>query len=170
MFLASSNILDICTKCEVRTSYRSDHSPVELEIMLNKFSCGKGIWKFNNSLLENPDYLELVNKVIDEEKFKYAIPLYAMEYLKNQSNEIQMTIDPDTFLEMLVLRIRGETVKFATHEKQNRQKLEATLIKDIEFLESSETMGSSSMDLLEDKKQELENIRKIRMKGKAVRS
>ena len=66
MFLASNNISDICSKCNIRTSYRSDHSAIELEIILNKFSCGKGVWKFNNSLLENPNYLELVNKLIEE--------------------------------------------------------------------------------------------------------
>ena len=170
MFLASSNILDICNNCDIKTSYRSDHSAVELEIILNKFSCGKGIWKFNNSLLENPEYLALVNKLIEEEKQKYAVPIYTIEYIRNNYSDIQLTIDPDTFLEVLVLRIRGESIKFATHEKQKRSKLESNLINDIKILESSETLHASNMDLLEDKKQELENIRKVKMKGKSVRS
>ena len=71
-FLASSNILDIVKSCDVKLSYRSDHSMVELELILNRFISGKGIWKFNNSLLFIETYVELVNKIINEEKLKYA--------------------------------------------------------------------------------------------------
>ena len=62
MFIASSTILDIINKYERRLSYRSDDSIIELEILLNKFNHGKGVWKFNNSLLENTKYLNLINK------------------------------------------------------------------------------------------------------------
>ena len=67
LFLASSNILDITNNCEIRISYRSDHSVIELDLMLNQFSHDKGLWKFNNSLLECPHYLNLINNVIKEE-------------------------------------------------------------------------------------------------------
>ena len=36
LFLASSNILDITNTCEIRASYRSDHSTIELEMKINK--------------------------------------------------------------------------------------------------------------------------------------
>ena len=118
MFIASSTILDIINKCEIRLSYRSDHSITELEILLNTFNHGKGVWKFNNSLLEDTKYLNLINKIIVEEKQKYAIPLYSVEFLNENYSDIQFTIDNDVFLEMLLLRIRGETIKFATFEKK----------------------------------------------------
>ena len=41
LFLASSNILDITNTCEIRASYRSDHSTIELEMKINKFLQGK---------------------------------------------------------------------------------------------------------------------------------
>ena len=50
-FLASKNILDIVKSCQINPGYRSDHSILRLDIMLNRFECGKGVWKFNNSLL-----------------------------------------------------------------------------------------------------------------------
>ena len=80
MFLASSNILDITNTCEIRASYRSDHSTIELEMKINKFLQGKGLWKFNNSLLECPEYVDLVNGIIVEEKLKYAVPLYNLDF------------------------------------------------------------------------------------------
>ena len=170
MFIASSTILDIINKCEIRLSYRSDHSITELEKLLNKFNHGKGVWKFNNSLLENTKYLNLINKIIVEEKQKYAIPLYSVEFLNENYSDIQFTIDNDVFLEMLLLRIRGETIKFATFEKEKHVHLENTLIKDIETLEASEQLQSSNTELLHDKRQELMALRKVKLKGNSVRS
>ena len=81
--------------------YRSDHSIVEIHIVISKFKIGKGIWKFNKSLLK--DYLELVNKIIQEEKSKYALPVYLAEYVKNENENIKFNIDDDDFLEMIFL-------------------------------------------------------------------
>ena len=94
-FLASSNILDIVKSCHVKLSYRSDHSMVELELILNHFISWKGIWKFNNSLLFIPTYVELVNKIINEEKLKYAVPVYNPNQIINTSDKIEMTIEDD---------------------------------------------------------------------------
>ena len=62
-FLVSTSILDIVKKCDININYRSDHSTIELQLLLNNFIRGKGFWKFNNSLLENPNYLNLVNNI-----------------------------------------------------------------------------------------------------------
>ena len=34
-------------------NYRSDHSSVVLSLEINEFKNGKGLWKFNNSLLKD---------------------------------------------------------------------------------------------------------------------
>ena len=81
---------------------------------MNNFEIGKGIWKLNVSLLKNIDYINLINNVIEEEKHKYALPVYNPDYLKNTYKNMTFTIDPDLFLEMLYLRIRGETIKFGS--------------------------------------------------------
>ena len=85
---------------------------------ISKFACSNGVWKFNNSLLKSQDYLNPINKVIEEEKYKYAVPMYDLDYLKNNSTNIEMIIDQDLFLEMLLLRIRGETIKFGSMKKK----------------------------------------------------
>ena len=63
-----------------------------------------------------------------------------------------MSIEDDIFLEMLLLRIRGESIKFASHEKKTKTQWGNSLKTDIEELESSETLPASSMELLQDKK------------------
>ena len=68
---------------------------IELDLTINKFLQGKGLWKFNNSLLECPEYVNLINRIIGEEKLKYAIPVYNLHYLKNVFTNFEMTIDHD---------------------------------------------------------------------------
>ena len=52
-FLINTSMVEIVMKSNIKTSYRSDHSVIELQFLLNKFSLGKGVWKFNNSLLKH---------------------------------------------------------------------------------------------------------------------
>ena len=117
-FLANTSMTDIIDKCSINPGYHSDHSILELQISINTFKQGKGLWKFNNSLLKDENYLELVNNLIQEEKINYALPVYDLDFLKANDN-IKMSIDSDQFLEVLFLRIQGETIKFATNKKSN---------------------------------------------------
>ena len=162
-FFISHCFSDLVTKCEIKSSYRSDHSSIEMHFALSKFRMGKGVWKMNNSLLYNKEYLEIINNAIEDEKFKYAIPIYNLEHIKEFSN-IQFTIQPETILEMLFMRIRGETIKYSSLRKKEYEKKEKSLLKDIETLETMEDFCAMGSDLLEDKKQQLEILRKEKVK------
>ena len=96
-FLATTQMTDVIADCNIKSSYRSDHSIIELKICISKFNHGKRVWKMNNTLLKNKDYLDLINKVITEEKFKYALPIYSFEYI-NTNDDIQLTLESVLFL------------------------------------------------------------------------
>ena len=78
---------------KIQSSYRSDHSVLELNISLHNFKVGKGIWNFNNSLLKNKDYLDTINQCIEDEKMKYAVPIYNLDYLMNNQDTVELTIE-----------------------------------------------------------------------------
>ena len=42
----------------------SDHCPIILQLKLNDFILGRGLWKFNNSILYEMDYVEIVKETI----------------------------------------------------------------------------------------------------------
>ena len=168
-FVISASMADIISKCDIKPGYRSDHSIIEIQIRINPFVRGKGIWKFNNSLLYEKDYLTLINETILEEKTKYAAPVYNPDFIKLSDN-LQYTISDDLFLETLLLRVRGETIKFSSNRKKKQDKLEKDLLKDIESLENNENTFTESSDLLEDKKSELEDLRKAKVKGHMART
>ena len=120
--LVNDTFSDIVSKTDIKPGYRSDHSIVILEILINEFTRGKGTYKFNTSLLTNKDYIELVHNVIQDEKLKYAPLVYNLDFLNNPVQVIEPTIGYNNFLEMLLLRIRGETLRFSSILKKKEYK------------------------------------------------
>ena len=55
------------------SGYRTDHSGTILKLKFNNNERGKGYWKFNNSLLKDNEYIQIVKKAIEEVKNTYKI-------------------------------------------------------------------------------------------------
>ena len=107
--------------CNIKPGYRTDHSIVELDIQLCKFARGKGIWKFNCALLKDQEYIEMVNSLINQIKAENCALVYKFDNLPNISDQdLCLRVSHSQFLEILLLQIRGETVKYGTHTKRNR--------------------------------------------------
>ena len=70
-----------------------------------------------------------INKIIQEELLKYAVPVYSIQHIKENPTSISLILDDEMFLEVLLPRIRGETIKFASHLKREIDKNEKTIIK-----------------------------------------
>ena len=124
----------------------------------------------NNSLLKKNDYINSINKIIEEEIMKFALPVYDINFLKSRSGNIYFKIDSDFFLGLLFLRITGETIKFASVLKKQTNNREKQLIADIESIELDENLRCIHSNLLTDKKSELRNLRESKVKGEAIRS
>ena len=82
-------------------------------------------------------------------------------------NKIQFSIDDGNFLEILLLRARGETIKFASKQKKFDKEHEKKLKHEIRILEGN---SDSNLDTLLGKKKELEQVREKLMRGIAIRS
>jgi hypothetical protein len=65
-FLISSDLEGFIKCSEIGLSYRSDHSPVSVSFQFHNQERGRGTWKFNNSLLYDPDYVTLMKNCIHE--------------------------------------------------------------------------------------------------------
>ena len=169
-FLISEEMTDLIASCKINPSYRSDHSIIEINISLNNFVRGKGVWKFNCRLLQDEQYLQLINSIIKEEKLKYSALVYSPKFLSIISDEeIHFTINDGQFLEMLMMRIRGETIKYASLKKKKELEREQNLMTDIEYIEKNNLFQGLS-DILDDKKAELERLRSERMQGAMARA
>ena len=154
---------------EILPSYRSDHSSVVLSLEINNFIKGRGLWKFNVSLLKDKMYVNTVKKCINDTKEQYMLPVYSKEFIEDNINNdvIQFTISHQLFLETLLMEIRGKTISHSVFKKKKEKEKENSLQKEIANLEKSSEIN---FDLLEIKKEELKNVRKENNKGIIIRS
>ena len=60
--------------------------------------CFAGLWKFNNLLLRDKEYVDEIKKVILATKSQYSVPIYNMNNLNAISNEeLALTINDQLF-------------------------------------------------------------------------
>ena len=53
-------------KVTIENSYRSDHSGLILCVKLDTIESGKGLWKFNNSILSDREYINVLKETINK--------------------------------------------------------------------------------------------------------
>ena len=167
--MVSESLTDLIADCSIKPGYRLDHSILELNLVVNPFQRGRGLWKLNCSLLKNPEYLKMINHTIQDVLLSYVVPVYNIKFITESNFErLQFVITDDVLLEMIMFKIREVTIKFSGTLKRKECQVEKSLIQDIEKLESNE--NASDFPAIETKKQQLLELRKYRMRGEAVRS
>ena len=173
MVFINSELKSNITKCDIVPSYRTDHHSVTWSIREQNLERGPGIWKFNESLLNDVDYVESIKCCIVEQIEQYAIPLYTLDYLSNPSHyaDIEFRIDINLFYETLLMMIRGETVKFSKRKARRNREQESKIINDIETLQKQIASGSheKNEELLR-AKDRLEELRAPKIQGLITRS
>ena len=168
-FLISEQFFIETEETYIQTGYRTDHSLVTLKLKGYKKGKTNTFWKFNNSLLKDPEYSKLVKKVIEDIKKQYVIPTQAIDRQVNDINdsEIIFTISDQLFLEILFLEIRGKTISYSSFLQKQKNNTEKKLIDEISLLETQNIIDNA---LLEEKRIELQEIRKKKLEGSIVRS
>ncbi|KAK6195898.1 hypothetical protein SNE40_001230 [Patella caerulea] len=167
-FLVSNSLMPKITTTRIETKYRSDHSPVLLEIKLSDLQKGQGLWKLNTSLLKDKQYIDLIKNLIKEIKSQYAVVLYKRENIEQVENKsLQFTISDYEFLDILLMEIRQKTVTYSIYKRNEQKKAESSLLKEITKLENDSNI---EFERLEQKQNELIDLRKVKMRGKFIRS
>ena len=191
-FLVSSSLLPYIQDTDIFTGSFSDHSGIFLDIDFSRFKQGRGFWKFNASLLKNKEYVDKIKDVIKRVTCQYAIvnndenyiPMLSTEeyneFMSNQTPEslqaLRSGINPQLFLDTLLMEIRRETIMFSSRKKRERVGKEQLLNHDIEALEKRIQQAVTNdefaelNDTLHTKKQELEEIHCYQAHGAFVRA
>ena len=168
-FLISESLVPSIQVVDHENSYRSDHTPVVLTLKLTEFKHGKGFWKFNNSLLKDREYVNLVKSQIKETKMQYAALVYQLENINELNDaEIEFRIPDHLFLDTLLMNIRGKTISYSTYKKKMQKETQSNLENEIKLLE--ENFNEESLKVIEEKQKHLEEIRSQTLKGNYIRS
>ena len=160
------------TNVNISPGYRSDHSIVTISLKNDQVETKhKCYWKFNNSLLNDKNYAELINEIIIETTKQYALPVYNHNNFKQLDlAEIELLINDQLFFETLLLEIRGKTIAYSSFKKRENEKQEKNLNDEIKKIESEVDLGQEQVINLEQKKLELQELREIKIRGMIVRS
>lgn len=159
--MISNSLSNLVENCVIKPGYRSDHSIVLLEIKFNPFKRGRGLWKFNNSLLTDKEYVSKVKETIHSVSSQYLENIGSCDFqCKNGINE-------SLYLEVLMMEIRGVTISYSAYKKKEKDNREKLLLQEIEALELN---NSIDIELLDEKKNALENLRKEKLQGHMIRS
>ncbi|MCU7801457.1 MAG: endonuclease/exonuclease/phosphatase family protein, partial [gamma proteobacterium symbiont of Lucinoma myriamae] len=160
-FLVSDDIQQNVIRCNIGISYRSDHSMVTLEINFFDIKKGKSLWKHNNSLLSDMEYINTINNKIKDIKQQYALPVYNYDNINDvPDDEIQFVIDDQLFLDTLLMELRGKSISFSSFRRKQTDKNEQEIIRKIKSIE--ENLTESKQDELDS---DLEKLIHEKMKG-----
>ena len=169
LFLVTESIINSVKSSKIETGYKSDHSMVTLLLAMDNFEHGRPLWKHNNSLLTDIEYLKTINSKILDIKKQYCLPVYDLDNIdKIPDNELQLVINDHLFLETLMMEIRGKSISYATYKKKSKNTQEKELLKTIQNLENN--LVDETVPDLEKLKRDLCNLSEEKMQGTLIRS
>ena len=112
-FLVAKNLTQFVKKSEIYPSIAPDHKVIYISLSLsNETPRGRGLWKFNNSLLNNEHYVNKIREI----------------YFQTCSYYSELT-DKRLFWEILKMEIRAATVSFSKNlaKSTNSREMELAL-------------------------------------------
>ena len=161
-FLISQCLMCSVTSANILAGYKTDHYLIDIKIALHSNLRGPGYWKLNTSFLTDIDYVTQIRDVIKKTHEEY------------QDDD---TVNKGLLWEMMKLKIREQSIKYATAKKVKMSRREGELEKEINylqnFIESNEINPSEKTEIfgtLEARKRELEKIIEYRTKGSILRA
>lgn len=168
-FLISESLINYSLNEKILPSYRSDHSVVSLALQFTKTPKAKTYWKFNSSLLNNPNFITEMKNVFLNVKKQYAATPYNLEKLEEVDNDIfEPVINPQLFLDVILLESRSKTIAFSSAVKKKDINLEKELETQIKHLEYSNL--ETHFETIKNKKEQLQLLREKKLKGTLIRS
>ena len=118
-FLISASLLPFVQRAEIKPGFCSDHSGIELDIDFSRFIRGRGFWKFNSSLIKDPNFLTLIKETIRRVVAQYAIIDGNYNFYEKATKEqleefyattnpeilqhVNLKINPQSFLDVLLM-------------------------------------------------------------------
>lgn len=154
-WLISSELLNVVDHTQIKPGFKTDHSLIKLIIKLSKLDKGRGLWKFNCSLLHDTKYVDMIRELIIIE-----------------NNNTQDVIDKGFKWDYIKMRIRSETILYSSTKKKLEQKHEEDLKCQLEKLHHaySDNPSEELYENLTSVENDIEKLIYKKMQGSMLRS
>lgn len=142
--------LSSCVKSvEIRASIAPDHKSVFLNIEVkNELTRGLGLWKFNNTLLE-------------DDRDKELIEFYYLQVL----NKYSEVVDKQLPWELIKMELRAKTIKYSKQKRSSLRNKEEALQNELQELDhkicNSDAFDQEVLEKYEAAKEELKHIHEV---------
>lgn len=161
-FLINQGLSTYVKNTDIKPGYKTDHSLITVSINLHVNPRGPGYWKLNTSLLSEIEYIERIKSTIAQVQKEY----------ENDDN-----VDDSLLWEMIKLKVRESSIRYAKRKKTLMKNQEAKLENEItqltKVLKSENTSShekSKAIESLDNKKRQFEIINEYTTKGTIIRS
>ena len=169
--LISETLSNFCFEEIIESGYRSDHSLISFRLKFQDIPKKRTLWKFNNSLLRNMEYIEEIKGVIKETKAEYAASPYNRSNIDEIPNLLyQSYINSQLFFELLLLKMRSRTIYFLKSLRRKENTQMEVLVSEIKEIEDNLVADPSLGDSLCAKKESLQNLRSKMLEGTLIRA
>ena len=138
---------------EIRSSTAPDHKAIYLSVEINDaFHRGPGTWKFNNQLLEDENYVQLITE---------SLPRILAKYQEVDSHQL--------IWELIKMEFRSETITYSKAKRQEFENEETYLQEKLDALDNEICHGNNhfNQSLLDEYEYNSRQNSKILTKNKA---
>ena len=118
-FLIAQHLTKWVERIETKVSNAPDHRAVRLTLLIAQVSRGPGLWKFNNSLLEDGKYVDLIRE-------NYTV--ISERYASLEDKKLKW--------ELIKMELRGLTIPYAKNKAKKGRIKETNIQKRMEELDS----------------------------------
>ena len=128
-FLISNQLLSLVSDCQIHNSYRSDHSIISLDLLLDNGKKRHRSWKFNSSFLKEDEYVQTIKDTIKEITLKYidTNEHNDVRYEDINKKTCRFILSDQVFFEILLMELRACTIKYGAFKKKEMDKIEIQL-------------------------------------------
>lgn len=158
-FLVSQPLANRVSHVDTLVSIAPDHKAIRVQLQLENDNRGPGLWKFNNSLLQDEIYVKLITD-------SYAV-------IQNKCSEIE---DKRLKWELIKMEIRGITIPFSKNKAKQLHQKERDIQNRLQVLDRV-ISNSPNTDCIKNEiteynnlKEEIDLIYQKKGKGSIIRS
>ena len=161
-FLIAPDVFKNCVSCDIRpiVLQYTDHNCVSLKINLSRGQKGRGYWKLNSSVLQNEDYIEIINKII-----------------KNYKNKAKTKTELDILWDNFKIEVRDQTINYCKIKAKNKkdqisqlEKMLTELNKIIDKSSCNDKNKSNLVQKVENIENEIGKLYNEKIKGNRIRA
>ena len=151
--LTEASLASWIENVKIVPGFRSDHSAISISILPFEIKRGRGLWKLNSQVLYEREYLDLINKVIDE--------------------NIEINSSHKEKWEMIKLKVIANSQTYCYERASNRKLILSQLEEMIERYEKkqeADELNDRQVDIYQKSKKDFEELMNEKARGAIFRS